>query len=96
MQYYKTQDIRQSLVSYLREIGLETPLLEHRIVQAWPVVMGESIARYTREAYIKGGILHVVLTSSPLRNNLQMEHKALANRLNEYVGSQVITDIRFL
>lgn len=96
MQYYKTQDIKQSLVSYLREIGLETPLLEHRTIQAWPAVMGESIARYTREAYIRNGILHVALTSAPLRNNLQMEHKSLANRLNEYVGSQVITDIRFL
>ena len=36
--------IRQNM----RNQGLETPLLQKRLIDAWPEVVGEVIARYTR------------------------------------------------
>lgn len=84
------------MLAYLKEIGLDTPLLEHRIEQAWPEVMGETVARYTREAKVRGGMLYVSVTSAPLRQNLIMEHQSLAKRLNEHVGANVITDVHVM
>lgn len=84
------------MLVYMRECGLETPLLEHRIIYAWDQVAGTTVAKYTSEKFIQGGILHVRLSSAGLRQNLLLEHKDLARRLNEYVGAQVISDVHFL
>ena len=95
MIYTKAQPLRDVLLTYLRAEGLETPLLEYRITQAWPEVMGEAISRYTRQVYVRGGQLHVQLTSSVLRQELMMEHRRIAQKLNAHVGAQVITDVTF-
>ena len=87
--------MRDALLAFLREEGLETPLLEYRVVQAWSEVMGETISRYTRQVFVREGKLHVQLTSAPLRQNLMMEHKRIAQKLNDYVGSYVISDVSF-
>lgn len=83
-------------MKYLRSEGLETPLMEFRIVQAWTPVVGESVSRYTSEIYVRGGILHAKIKSPALRQNLMMMHKELARRLNAYVGSNIITDVRLM
>ena len=90
-----TVTMRDALLAFLREEGLETPLLEYRIVQAWPEVMGSTISRYTRQVFVREGKLHVQLTSAPLRQNLMMEHKRLAQKLNDHVGSYVVSDVCF-
>ena len=84
-----------ALLAFLREEGLETPLLEYRITQAWPEVMGQTISRYTRQVFVREGKLQVQITSAPLRQNLMMEHKRIAQKLNAHVGSYVISDVCF-
>lgn len=93
---YKTQTIEEALRHFLRAEGLETPLLERRVVRSWEEVAGTTVAKYTVQKFIRGGILHVALSSAALRQNLLMEHKDLARRLNDHVGAQVITDVKFL
>lgn len=87
--------MRDALLAFLREEGLETPLLEYRVVQAWSEVMGATISRYTRQVFVREGKLQVQLTSAPLRQNLMMEHKRIAQKLNDFVGSYVISDVSF-
>lgn len=95
MIFGKTHSLHDALLVFLRENGLETPLLEYRIVQAWPEVMGQTISRYTKQVYVRDGKLHVQLTSAPLRQNLMMERKRIAQKLNDNVGSYVISDVCF-
>ena len=95
MIHSKTQPLHDVLLMFLRQEGLETPLLEYRIEQSWREVMGQTINRYTRQAFVRDGKLHVQLTSAPLRQNLMMEHKRIAQKLNDHVGAQVITDVCF-
>ena len=78
---------------FLREEGLESPLNEYRLIQAWETVLGKAIARYTGQMFIKNQTLYVHITSPALRQNLLMSRKTLVARLNEAVGAQVITDI---
>lgn len=93
MIFTKAQPLRDVLMAFLRAEGLETPLLEYRITQAWSEVMGEAVSRYTRQVYVRGGQLHVQLTSAPLRQNLMMEHRRIAQMLNDHVGAYVISDV---
>ena len=44
---------------------------------------------------IRNQTLYVHLTSPALRADLSMQRSEYVKRLNDYVGSQVITDIRF-
>jgi predicted nucleic acid-binding Zn ribbon protein len=89
------KDIRELILRNLRIQGLETPLQQKRLVDAWPTVAGELIASYTNGVSIRNQTLWVHLTSPALRADLSMQRTELVRRLNDYVGSQVITDIRF-
>ena len=80
---------------FFRQSGLESPLNEYRLVQAWKDVVGPVITRYTSNLYIKNQILYVHLTSSVLRQELMMGRDLLVRNLNEKVGAQVIVNIIF-
>ena len=80
---------------FLRQQGLESPLNEYRLVQAWGDVVGPAMARYTSNLYIKNQTLHVHLTSAVLRQELMMARELLVKNLNRQVGAQVIVGIHF-
>lgn len=81
------------ILQYLREFGLETPLNEHRLLQAWDKVLGPAVSRYTKELLIYNQVLFVTITSAALRNELMMRRTELVSRLNAEAGAQVITQI---
>jgi predicted nucleic acid-binding Zn ribbon protein len=89
------QQINNLILRCLRQQGLETPLLQKRLVEAWPVVAGEAIGRYTMNAYIVNQTLFVRLSSPALRADLSMRRQEFVQKMNDYVGSVVIADIRF-
>ena len=82
------------LKKLLREEGLEVPLLQKRRVDAWEVVTGKVVSRYTAEKYIRNQTLFVKITNPALRQDLSMMRTQLVKRLNEQVGSFVISDIK--
>lgn len=81
------------ILQYLREMGLEIPLNEHRLIQAWDKVLGPAVSKYTRELRIYNQVLFVTVTSAALRNELMMRRTELVARLNAEAGAQVITQI---
>jgi predicted nucleic acid-binding Zn ribbon protein len=89
------QPIRELILQALHEQGLETPLNQKRLVEAWPEVAGPLIARYTLNTYIYNQTLYVRLSSPALRADLSMRRQELTQRLNAVVGEQVIVDVRF-
>ena len=89
------KQLKDLIMRNLRVQGLETPLLQKRLIDEWPEVMGEMIAGYTQNLYIRNQTLFVHMTNPALRADLSMERKEIVRRLNEKVGSQVITDIVF-
>ena len=78
-----------------REEGLETPLNEYRLINAWGEVLGEAVNSYTKELRIYNQVLYVTLTSSVVRHELFMNRKSLVRKLNEHVKANVITNIVF-
>ncbi len=82
------------LRKFIRDEGLETPLLQQRAIDAWNTVTGAAVQRYTGEKFIRNQILFVKITSPALRQDLSMMHTQLTRRINEAVGSSIITDVR--
>ena len=95
MKRNKTEQVGDVIRRLLRQEGLEAPLNEYRLIEAWKEVVGEIIARYPRQLYIKNQTLYVHFTSSVLRQELLMRRKELVHDLNKKVGSQVIVNIVF-
>ena len=89
----ETKSIAELVRATCREEGLETPLNEFRLVQAWSKVLGPAVQSYTKEVKIYNQVLFVKVTSSVLRQELYMNRKSLVRKLNDYVKAQVITDI---
>lgn len=95
MRRNKTESIGELVRQYLRQEGLETPLNEVRMVEAWTEVMGQAVARYTGDVFVKNQVLYVRLKSPALKANLMMGREGLVRRLNDHVGAQVIVKIVF-
>ena len=89
------KNIKDLVMQNLRENGLETPLLQKRLVDAWPEVAGPSVARFTREVSIYNQVLYVKLSSPVLRTELSMRRQTFIDKLNRIVGARIITDVRF-
>lgn len=93
MEKKNAEQVGDVLRRFLRQQGLEAPLNEFRLVESWREVVGDAVARYTTNLYIRNQTLVVHLSSSVLRQELFSFRHALVRRLNEQVGAQVITDI---
>ena len=97
MQRSNIQSIGEVIVQMLRENGMERPLMEKRIVEAWPEVLGPTVARYTGDISIQNGVLYVHIQSAPLRQELFNCRFQLVEKLQKAVGADgVIKDIRLL
>lgn len=75
--------------------GLTDTLNEQRASAAWIDVVGPSINRYTSRRYIDKGVLHVYMTSAPLKNELMFNRSKLIEALNRAVGTDVVKEIHF-
>lgn len=81
--------------NFLRQESLDTPLNEQRLIHSWGEIMGNLIASYTKEVYIRNQVLYVHLTSAALRQELMMERESLVRKLNNHMGAAVINHIVF-
>ena len=90
----KVKQIDDIVMACLRENGLETPLLQVRMLDAWERVAGSVVARYTEEKFIRNQTLFVKITSPALRADLSMRRSELKDKLNKEVGSHLIAEIR--
>lgn len=68
---------------------------EQRIINGWSSVVGPFIAQYSRELYIKEGVLFVKITSDSLRTELSYSKSLLCKNLNALVGYELLSDIVF-
>ena len=92
----KVKDITELLYATLRQNGLEGPLLQKRTIDAFDKVAGPAVVRYVSDKYIRNQTLFVKMTNPALRQDLSMMRTKLLLRLKETVGSEVVTDIRFV
>ena len=88
------QSLADIIARCLRADGLETPLKQRRVVDAWGRVVGKAVEKYTGEKFIRNQTLFVKITNPALRADLSMMRERLVKNLNAEVGAQIITDIK--
>lgn len=90
----EVKSVADVLQQLLREECLETPLQQKRLIDSWETVTGRIVARYTTEKFIQNQTLYVKIVNPALRQDLAMMRQQLVKRLNEQVGSFIISDIK--
>ena len=86
----KVRSLSELLPEILRREGLETPLQQKRLLASWNQVVGEPVAKYTGDKFIKNQTLFV-----KIRADLSLSRSLLVKRLNEAAKAFVISDIKF-
>ena len=65
-----------------------------KIQEAWKIVMGKNIEKYTSNVRYKKGVLTVKLKSSVLKEELFFEKEKVIKLLNENLGKKYIQEIK--
>ncbi len=92
----KEQKVSDLVMQLLRSQGLETPLLQRRAMDAWESVVGNAVARYTGEKYIRNQTMVVKINNAALRADLNMFRTKICEKINAAVGAQIIAEVRII
>jgi Protein of unknown function (DUF721). len=95
MRKSNTQKLSDVLKNYVQENNLERKLTEIDLIKSWETVMGKTVARYTRNLYLKNETLFVDTSSPIVRNELLMMKEDIRLRLNEVAGYEIVKTIVF-
>lgn len=88
--------IGDALVHYLRESGLEKPVMEAQVVELWPQLMGNVVTNLTRSIEVKDGVLLVRVSSAALKAQLFENRFELVRKMNAALGAEFLRDCRIL
>ena len=91
----EVKQVDELVLQFLRQTGLESPLLQRRLINAWEDVVGELVAKYTIEKHIYNQTLMVKINNPALKADLSMMRSQLVKSLNSKVGANIIYDIKF-
>lgn len=88
--------ISEIIDNVVRSEGLEDSMLAHRALTVWGSVVGNHINRLTTMRRVSGSILMVHVTSAAVRQELSMQRTPLLRAINNALGKEIITEIRFI
>ena len=95
MKRTEAQQVGDIINHFLKEEHLEGKFDEQRALTLWGEIVGPGINRYTVRRYVSGGVMHVTLSSAPLRNEMMLTQSSLIAKINKAIGRDVIQEIVF-
>ena len=79
----------------LKAYNLEDKMKELDLLEAWPDLMGKAVAHRTKSIEIKNQKLLLKIDSSVMREQLHIGKQVIIQRVNEFMGKDVIRDVWF-
>jgi hypothetical protein len=79
----------------MRAYGLESKMQELTVLEAWPELMGVAVANRTSKLTIRNRVLRVKMDSAVMRDELAAGKAIILDRVNQFAGKEMITDIWF-
>jgi predicted nucleic acid-binding Zn ribbon protein len=85
--------IGEALKLLMEKSGWAPKAHELRMREEWEQIAGKTIAKYTRNLYLSGGILTIYTDVAALKQELLLAKPQLMATINEYFGEQVVKEI---
>ena len=92
MKRTEAETVGQIITRLLKAENLESKFDEQRVAALWPEV-AQGITRSTVDRLVPAHLLYVTISSAALRNELMLNRSRLVDRINDFIGKKVITDI---
>lgn len=96
MKRYDAESLGDILRQAIEESRNSRRFDEFSAINAWPKVIGATLASRTLRPTVKEGIMTVKVPAAPLRQELNMMRSRIAAALNAEVGKEIITDLKFI
>lgn len=88
--------LQEAFEELLRTYKLKDKFDARLLIQAWPEMMGNTVASRTTSVYIKDKKLFVQVTSGAIKKELSMNKTKVIEIVEQKFGKGVITEIVFL
>lgn len=95
MKRREPKSVGQIIAEAIAATGMESTFREQQAAYIWGEIAGPTVNRLTTRRYVERGVLHVYISSAPLKQELSFYRDRLAARVNEALGANIITDIVF-
>ena len=89
------QIISKVLDEIIHSKALNKGLINAKVRQLWPSLMGENIDRYTKKIIVRNKTLIISLSSAPLREELTYGKEKIVKMINKELGKKLIEKIIF-
>lgn len=81
------------LEELLRTYRLQSKVNEVNLVHEWEKIVGPLIAKRTEKIVLKKGILHLTISSAPLKQELRYSKEQILQLIDERFGKGYVKDI---
>ncbi|WP_234735551.1 DUF721 domain-containing protein [Tellurirhabdus bombi] len=88
--------LKDAIGQMLKSYQLQTRFDETYLEAFWEKMMGKAIASRTNRLYVKNRILHIEISSAPLRSELVIAKQKMIQLINKEMGTDVIEDVIFI
>ena len=87
--------IKSSLEETIKSLGLSRKIEQYTVVELWPSIVGERIAKVTVAERMNDDTLFIHVTRATWRNELIFLKKEIIEKINVTMGHEVVKDIIF-
>jgi len=92
----RSNGIGSVLDELFKRYGWDEKSLGTRASSAWDALAGKKLVSNTERVFIKSGILYVVIKSPALRYSMRFELDDLKTKINTYLETDSIKEIRLI
>ncbi len=85
--------ISKTLKLYKKNLLKNDKFLNIHIKKLWELILGETVAFYTKKIVLNKNKVYVSLSSSVLKNEISFLKKDIIIKLNEKIGKNLIEEI---
>ena len=95
MKTSEPKHISTAISSVIQQLGIGGKMKQMEVLEEWPRIVGEQIAKVTSAERLDGGKLFIHVTRSTWRNELVFLKKALIAKINREMNQEIVKDIIF-
>lgn len=88
--------LQEAFEELLKAYRLKDKFDERQVIQAWPEMMGNTVAKRTESLYVRDKKLFVKINSGPVKKELSMNRSKVLELISSRFGEEVILEVIFL
>ena len=77
----------------LKSYKLNDKYEELNITSNWEQIVGRQIASKTNKLFISKQVLHLYISSAPLKNELNYYKHIIIEKVNKFAGTEIVKDL---